>query len=153
MTNRPTRRIHPTKPARRRGTTLFELAVAFAVLATVTAVLLPAARRVDGLRRESDRRRRAAVELAGVLTDLAARPPADLPAGPVPVDLRPAFAASLPAPALTVTASPPETAAGVPVVRLAGTLAWTTDAGSPSRAVELSAWSVGTITAAGETPE
>ena len=127
----------------RRGMTLFELAVAFAVLASVTAILLPAARRADGLRRETDRRRRAAVELAAVLTDLSHRPLSELPAGPVPVTVRPAFAASVPGARVTVTAAEPEVAAGVRVVRLDGELAWATGAGGAARPVELSAWAVG----------
>ena len=136
MTTRKTR-------SPRRGTTLFELAVAFAVLASVTALLLPAARRADGLRRETDRRRRAAVELAAVLTDLSHRPLAELSAGPVPVTVRPAFAASVPGTSLSIIAAESETAAGVRVVRLDGELAWATDAGGDARPVALSAWAVG----------
>ena len=133
----------PTRRRPRRGSTLFELAVAFAVLAAVTALLLPAARRADSLRRETERRRRATVELAAVLTDLSHKPLAELPAGPVPVAVRPGFAAGVPGAAVSVVAAEPGEAAGVPVVRLDGELTWATDAGATARPVRLSAWAVG----------
>ena len=135
----------PTQPAPRRGTTLFELAIAFATLAAVTAVLLPAARRTDVLRRETDRRRRATVELTAVLTDLARRPPAEFAAGPVGVAVRPAFAASLPGARVSVVAAEPAEAAGVPVVRLDGELTWPAGDGAEADPVRLSAWAVGEI--------
>ncbi len=110
-----------------------ELLVAVAVLAAVAAMALPAARRVDGVRHESDRRRRAIAELSNHLTDLSRLPPARLlnkglltdglltdglltdglltdgRGGPLPGDLvavRAAFAASLPGAELRVESVP-----------------------------------------------
>ncbi|MFH5803602.1 hypothetical protein [Alienimonas sp. DA493] len=138
----------------RRGTTAMELAVAVAVLTTVTAMLLPAVRRADGVRAETDRRRRAAAELSNLLTDLSRRPPdrllTDGEGGPLSAEvaaLRPPFAASLPGANLTVVAVPLDEADGAPegvaAVRLDGALGWTTAAGAAARPVRLSAWAFG----------
>ena len=123
-----------------------ELVVACGLLAAVTAVLLPAARRVDGVRRDADRRRRGVAELSNVLADLSRLPPSDLPAGPLAEDtatLREPFAASVPGARLEVTAVPVAGPGGLDAVRLDGALHWTTDAGAPARPVRLSAWALG----------
>ena len=138
---------------RRAGTTVMELVVACGLLAAVTAAVLPAARRLDGVRREADRRRRAVAELTTVLTDLAARPPAELRAAfggagdgsGVAVAVRGAFAASVPGAALRVAAVPVEGPAGVGAVRLDGALTWQTDFGRPAAPVMLSAWAFGPV--------
>lgn len=132
----------PPAAGRRRGTSAVELAVAAAVLAAVTATLLPAARRVDRVRAEGDRRRAAAAELSNLLADLSRLPADRLPgaAGADPPALRPAFAENLPGATLTVEATPAAAPGGVPAVRLDGSLGWNTDAGTPARPVRLSAW-------------
>ncbi|QDT15933.1 hypothetical protein [Alienimonas californiensis] len=128
-----------------------ELVVAVAVLLTVTTMLLPTARRVDVVRTEADRRRRAVAELSNLLTDLSRRPLEELmtnaDGGPLPPDLaalREPFAASLPGATVSVVAVPLDAANGGPegleAVRLDGALAWTTAAGAAARPVRLSAW-------------
>ncbi|NNJ25463.1 hypothetical protein [Alienimonas chondri] len=125
-----------------------ELIVAVALLLSVTAMLLPAARRVDGVRVEADRRRRAVAELSNLLEDLSRLPPdrlsGETEGGPLPPDraaLREAFAASLPGASVTVEAVPIEAPGERDAVRLDGSLTWTTDAGGAARPVRLSAWS------------
>ena len=133
---------------KRDGTTVMELVVACGVIVAVTAVIAPAARRVDAVRREADRRRRCAAELTNVLTDLSARPPSALPAGPLggeDVTVRAAFAASVPGAELQIEAVPVEGPAGVETVRLDGALSWVTDAGATAGPVRLSAWAFGPV--------
>ena len=129
---------------------MIELAIAVSLLAAVTAMLLPAARSVDGVRREGERRRAAVAELSNRLADLSRLPPdrllTDPAGGPLPADLvtmREAFAASLPEASLTVEVVPVDGPDGRPAVRLDGALAWTTDAGAAARPVRLSAWALG----------
>lgn len=147
----------------RRGTSVMELVVAVALLAAVTAMALPAARSVDGVRREGERRRRAVAELSNRLADLSRLSPAELlpraEGGPVAANLtalREPFAASLPGATLSVTAAPVAGPGEIETVRLDGSLAWTTDAGAAARPVRLSAWAFGSpaeLNTDGETEE
>ena len=128
-----------------------ELVVAVGLLASVTALLLPVARKVDVVRTEGERRRLAVAELSNLLADLSRLPPEELPAeGPLPAERtapREAFAASLPGVNATVTAVPVDGSGGVSAVRLDGSLTWTTDAGAAARPVTLSAWAFGSVPA------
>ncbi|MEM9702217.1 MAG: hypothetical protein AAF907_07225 [Planctomycetota bacterium] len=149
------RRTPRARRLRRRGTTVVELAVAVGVLVAVTAVVAPTARRIGQVRDEADRRRLATAELSNVLAALSRQAPEELTRdatdGELSADrtaLQPAFLTVCPDATLSVTAVPIEAGAGedgdsASVLRLDGSLTWTTDAGTEAAPVRLSAWAFG----------
>ena len=117
---------HTTFLAKRRGSSLIEMAAALGLLGAAMAVLLPVLARTSGLRDEVDRREVAASAVANLLER------ASLVASPTPESLKPIAdqlteGSRLTAPQWQIVVTPETTP---PMNRVAATLSWKTRHGT-----------------------